>query len=602
MAPPSPSTDSTVVTREPESAGRYTLLAKLATGGMAEIFLARQQGSMGFEKLVVIKRILESYAEDPDFVSMFLDEARIASQLSHPGIVQIYDLGEEQGTYFIAMEYLAGESLAMVARTAMQSGEPLPVSFAVKLVADAAGALGYAHAKTDSRGEPLHIVHRDVSPHNLFVTYEGNLKVLDFGIAKAANRATKTVGNQVKGTMAYMSTEQVQGRAVDARADVFALGVVLFEAVTRSRLFQRDEPGAVYAAVVGPDPIPRASERNSEIDAELDDIVAQALERDPDARFQSAQDMQTALESWLRHVAAPKTSDVAALMGALFDDRIHKRAELMERAQRGEEISSVTVSRRLGTTGSMPGMSSVQPAPTGARLNPLWIAVITAIVVIVLGSVALFAFRPTPTATPLVVQAISAPTPAPAAPKPTQVEIDTEPSGGLVSIDKVEKGPAPLSLGGLPLGTHELRAQLAGRPDAVRTLVLEAPGQSVQLTLHFPAVSPAPPAPPPPSAPPPSLPPAAAEHPRHAPSAPKVTAAAPTPPPAEVRMGKLTLDTTPWTEVFDGATSLGQTPLVLIPLSVGAHRLKLVNTDKKVQQSVEAVIGPDKPTVIKLRF
>ncbi|MBL8954109.1 MAG: serine/threonine protein kinase, partial [Myxococcaceae bacterium] len=239
---------------------------------MAEIWLALQQGMKGFERVVVVKRISEGLSADPLFVEMFLDEARIAAQLNHPNIVQIYDLGEHEGAYYIAMEYLHGEDLASVMRAAIGNRAPLSHSFAARIVANAAEGLASAHARVGLDGKPLNVVHRDVSPQNIFITYDGIVKVLDFGVAKARNRASVTSGGQVKGKFSYMSPEQARGGDVDPRTDVWALGVVLFETATQTRLFEgRDDQMAVRDAVLRGN-VPSARARNPTIPSDLDAI------------------------------------------------------------------------------------------------------------------------------------------------------------------------------------------------------------------------------------------------------------------------------------------------------------------------------------------
>ncbi len=188
--------------------GKYMLVWKLAEGGMAEIFLAKQIGVEGFEKNVVIKRMLPHLSEVPDFVSMFLDEARLAASLSHPNVVQISDLGFADGCYYICMEYLAGEDFAAVIRVMRRRNQQVPLHITLRVLSDAATGLHYAHEATDQRGNPLNLVHRDVSPSNLFITYSGQVKVLDFGIAKAESRASTTSAGVVKGKYQYMSPEQ----------------------------------------------------------------------------------------------------------------------------------------------------------------------------------------------------------------------------------------------------------------------------------------------------------------------------------------------------------------------------------------------------------
>jgi eukaryotic-like serine/threonine-protein kinase len=223
--------------------GKYDLLALLATGGMAEIWLARVSGMAGFEKLVVIKRLLDKLAIDSDYVEMFLDEARINARLTHSNIVQVLELGQVEGKYFMAMEFVPGLSVSQVGKRATKQLGTVPQEVACGIIAQACSGLHYAHEKTMPDGSPLNIVHRDVSPQNLIVTYEGLVKVLDFGIAKADHRQSQTRTGLVKGKFSYMSPEQCLGQGLDRRSDVFALGIVLFELCTARRLFKR---GSTY--------------------------------------------------------------------------------------------------------------------------------------------------------------------------------------------------------------------------------------------------------------------------------------------------------------------------------------------------------------------
>ncbi len=259
--------------------GKYLLLKRIGLGGMAEIFLAKQLGVKGFEKLVVIKRILDQFASERDYVEMFLDEARIASSLNHPNVVQIFDLGQVESSFFIAMEFIAGHDLMALLRKFAARREALPPELAAYVVASACEGLHYAHTKKDLQGRPLGIVHRDISPSNLLVSYDGAVKVVDFGIAKAASQSTRTQAGTVKGKFSYMSPEQIQGQEIDApqrrlRARGHALRDPRREAAVqareRARDHQRDRPRAGRAAVAGPPGIPPA----------LDEICLRALEKD----------------------------------------------------------------------------------------------------------------------------------------------------------------------------------------------------------------------------------------------------------------------------------------------------------------------------------
>ena len=564
--------------------GRYTLLAKLATGGMAEIFLARQAGPKGFEKLVVVKKILDTYAEDPDFVAMFLDEARIAAQLNHPNIVQIFDLGEDQGAYYIAMEYLAGESVSMLARTCRKLNQPLPVAMSARLISVAAEALHYAHQKVDSSGKPLGIVHRDISPQNLFVTYEGALKVVDFGIAKAANKASHTQDGHIKGKLSYMSPEQARGEDVDPRSDVFALGIVLFELATGTRLFQFDDPIKTFSAVVGPALIPRAHERLPDLDPALDAIIAKALERDVHLRYASGAELHQALEQWLRTQEAQGTSAISAFMTGLFADRINQRQALVERANQGEEISSgiSVISRREDTDRSMPGgtnpsLAAAQSAAnSGVKTSHLAAGVAVGLALLGVGGIAAYLTQPK-AAAPLVVA-----TPSVVAPTGATLTIHTDPPHARITVDGVDKGVAPLSIPSLALGDHAVVARLEGRLDRSRVLKLDTVGQSLDVEMALESA------------------PAAVEPPK--PESAKVDPTPSAPAKAARHKGRLTLDTVPWTRVSEGAKELGDTPLVEVKLSEGSHRLRLQNPDKKIDMAIEVTVTADQLVTKKLRL
>src|SRR5262245_21934690 len=221
-----------------ETFGKYVLVRRLATGGMADIYLARQSGVEGFQKPCVIKRILPQLADDQQFVSMFLDEARIAALLTHPNIVQIFDLGKQDGSYFLAMEHIHGEDLTRILDAERQRGRTaLPENIAIRIIAQVAEGLDYAHHAVDEDGLALGIVHRDVSPPNVIVSYAGSVKIVDFGIAKAVVKHSRTEVGVIKGKVPYMSPEQVQGLELDKRSDIFSLGALLYELSTGQKPF-----------------------------------------------------------------------------------------------------------------------------------------------------------------------------------------------------------------------------------------------------------------------------------------------------------------------------------------------------------------------------
>lgn len=278
--------------------GKYQLFASLGRGGMADVFLSVARGQMGFNKLAVIKRLRQALAEEPAFRNMFLDEARLAARLNHPNIVHTYEVGEQNGVYFIAMEYLEGQSLNKVLKEALRRKEGIEPEVCARIVADALAGLHHAHTLADYDGRPLSIIHRDVSPHNIFVTYDGHTKLVDFGIAKAALSSTETEVGVLKGKVAYMSPEQAMGGRIDCRSDLFAMGIVLWELLARQRLMTGDNAANTLHKLMN-EPIPRVAQAVPTIDPTLDMIVARALEKDPNLRFQSAVEMKDALEAWL---------------------------------------------------------------------------------------------------------------------------------------------------------------------------------------------------------------------------------------------------------------------------------------------------------------
>jgi serine/threonine-protein kinase len=279
--------------------GRYELLAQLARGGLAEIWLARQTGLAGFEKLVVVKRLYERLQKEQEFVDMFLDEARINSRLNHTNVLSVHELGEIDGRYFLTMEYIEGMPLGLLSQRAQTSLGDLPIAIIGGLLSQAAAGLHYAHEARSADGAPLNIVHRDVSPLNLLLSYEGVLKLADFGIAKADGRTTKTRSGVIKGTPTYMSPEQCTGEAVDRRSDVFGLGILFWELLTGKRLFRREYADQVYSAIVSGQ-VAAPSTHRPELPSALDAIALRALARRPADRFQTAEEFRRELEAVLQ--------------------------------------------------------------------------------------------------------------------------------------------------------------------------------------------------------------------------------------------------------------------------------------------------------------
>jgi serine/threonine protein kinase len=313
----------------PRQLGKYTLVRRLATGGMAELFLAMQRSVGGFEKLIVIKRILPSMNQDRAFISMLLHEARIAATLSHPNIVQIFDLGSADGAYFIAMEHIDGEDLRTIVRQ-MKSrmAVEFPIEHALSIILGVCAGLAYAHEKTDLDGRALNIVHRDVSPQNVLVTFSGDVKVVDFGIAKSdAGPWEDTKSGRLKGKIAYMSPEQARGEAIDSRSDIFAAGVMLFELTTGRRLFKAASEYETFKLICEK-PYPLPSRIRPGYPPALEAIVLRALAKDPNDRWQSAREMQGSLEDLVRHERIGASAiGLSQFMRSLFADKLSGRNE-----------------------------------------------------------------------------------------------------------------------------------------------------------------------------------------------------------------------------------------------------------------------------------
>ncbi len=310
--------------------GKYEILALLALGGTAEIYLARIGGAAGFEKYVVVKCLHDHLADDPEFVKMFLDEARLAAHLDHSNIVQTMELGEHENRYYMVMEFLAGLSLAMVVRRAGERlpGGRVPVPLVMNLIAQSCAGLHYAHEKA-MNGKALNIVHRDISPQNLVVSFEGVVKVVDFGIAKAELRETQTRSGTIKGKFAYMSPEQCVAANVDRRTDIFALGVIAHELLTGKRLFKKASPYETYQAVidcqVGP-----PSRLNHEIDSAVDEIVMKAVAKEKENRYPTAEAFGDAILGYLHHRAKSSSpADIGRFLDTSFAQEIEEHGARM---------------------------------------------------------------------------------------------------------------------------------------------------------------------------------------------------------------------------------------------------------------------------------
>ncbi|MFO0761189.1 MAG: protein kinase [Byssovorax sp.] len=352
------------------SLGKYRLIAELGHGGMAEVFLAVVRGPAGFNKLVVIKQIRPQLAEDPEFLGMFLDEARLAARLSHPNVVQTNEVGQEGERYFIAMEYLEGQPLNRVLHRLSRAGG-LPLALHLRVISEVLSGLHHAHELTDYDGTPLGVVHRDITPHNIFVTYDGQVKVVDFGIAKALNSSSETRTGVLKGKVAYMAPEQARGERVDRRADIFSVGVLLWEAATGKRLWKGVPDITILQRLLSGE-IASPKSAKSDVSDKLEAIIMKALAHQRENRYENALELQADIESYLDSLDDRVTTrDLGKLVSKHFETDRAKIKGIIDEQLRVKAGATIADPKSLPIidqhTASVLGSSSGPDALGGAE-------------------------------------------------------------------------------------------------------------------------------------------------------------------------------------------------------------------------------------------
>ena len=620
----------------PQAYDKYSLIGKLGHGGMAEVNLAVVEGKGGFRKLTVIKRLHRHLAMEPGFIEMFLDEARLAARLNHPHCVQTYEVGEVDDNHFLAMEYLDGQGLERLLRISGQLGEKMPIPLSARIIADALDGLAYAHELTDFDGSELGVVHRDVSPQNIFVTYNGMVKLLDFGIAKAATHVVETKTGVIKGKYAYIAPEQALGQSVDQRSDLWSMGVVLWEVLTGRRLFKSvNELATLHETLQGEIKLPSAF--RPELPTELDTICNRALQRDPNERYQTAQEMKDDLERYLRSFPdSPGRRQIGHLMKDRFAAVIKHHKRTLQQCLQGSGSGTETIQRLIP-----PNSSSSQEMLTPSHSG-----------VIAHGT-------PTPTPAPMLNPASVTPPPASVAGHPASGQYASVPPGpqqssmgwvwkaaivvGVILLALVLGLLLPLGDDDEPIadvGTTEVVDRPGGQPEGVPVIETPTPTDPGEATGTAPIViAPVPmdtvepgenvnpdentdvdlglaPDPVDPSTDDPdegtpgqpAVPVrasaavrarlAAARRARREQAAREQAqreleqAPADPPPPRPVarESGFLTLATNPWTNVMFNGRNLGTTPLIRVSLPAGTHTLRLVNEEQGINRTYRVTI------------
>jgi len=340
---------------------RYTLLTLLARGGMAEVWLARQEGSRKMKKFVVVKKILPHLARDEDFREMFVDEARITSRFDHPNIVRIHETSLEGEDLFLVLEYLEGESLAYVVSAAMERGKEMPPTLIAGAIAQVTDALDYAHNLRGEDGKPLGIVHRDISPQNIIVLYDGQVKLVDFGVAKAEKKVHQTQTGMMKGKVFYMSPEECLGDRVDARSDIFSLGIIFWEVLTRRHLFKRKLDLDTLRAIVS-SRVPPVRTFNKDVTVALDAVVQRALEKEAEDRYQTAADMGNAIREHLRRTKTMAGGrEIRSFYLSVLADRMEQKRKLLNELENADDIPAIVSALKPDTEKALK-LSSVRPS------------------------------------------------------------------------------------------------------------------------------------------------------------------------------------------------------------------------------------------------
>lgn len=548
----------------PTACGKYTLMAKIGHGGMAEVYVAVATGIAGFQKLAVVKRIHPQLLEDAEFTHMFMDEARLAARLSHPNVVETYDVGEHDGIPFIAMEYMEGAPLDRIVKAVQRREERFDVPLAASLMIEVLRGLHYAHEVKDYSGKAIGVVHRDISPSNVFLTYQGEVKVIDFGIAKASTKLAETRTGQIKGKLSYMAPEQARGRGVDRRSDIWAVGVMLYEMCVGERLFKRDSEIETLQELLAADIDQLLEPGQGVIPPPVLEVIRKSLQRDLNARWATAEEMSTELRKALDGLGI-RPADLGGYASELLKGRVDaQRAAVADLLRQVESSGRVDVTAPASSDHPMAPTRTEVPQPSAPapaapaprrRSSVARSGMAAAILVLAVAVGGLAAITTSEKRDDLPAEATPAgtvePPPPPSAAEPPG-------SSGAVAPAAETRQPDGESTAREDEEREQLDPALpisGSRATARR----RRPTQRVQRDVR-----------------------------------PAETAmeSQPEEPPAEPTgaPGYLTLVTTPWSEVFIGNRSLGTTPLARVQVPSGTHTFRLRNPEEGIDTFMQLTI------------
>lgn len=432
--------------------GEYKILKKIASGGMAEVFLAKRVGVKGFEKLLAIKKILPQLSENEEFITMFIDEARLAARLNHRNIVQIYDFGNEQDSYYIAMEYIVGKDLRSILKKSRDQQQRLPLTQCAYIITESAKGLEYAHNLKDHFGNPLHVIHRDISPQNILVSYEGEVMLADFGIAKAASKSTETRAGVLKGKILYMSPEQAWGKPIDKRSDLYSLGVILYEMVADRKIFDADSEFSMLEKVRNAE-VEFPPEIFEKIPKGLFYIIKRALKKNPENRYQSAHEMRVDLENYLlstQETLSEKT--ISNYLNHLFIQEIEEERKILtetiespgEKTIPAEPLPKTQIQQEVQEVEKEDKRNLLISFKEAFQKNDFRMKIGTLLVLLVLGGVIVFYLflQETSTTTPSTEVKLATP-PSSTPPPSPEVKIDLPKEKPVEKSAKPEEKPSP---------------------------------------------------------------------------------------------------------------------------------------------------------------